>query len=128
MLSTLLLSLASAASAYPGMGSPDFHASLLARDESGSPSNALIGDLANLSSTQLTATGSAVAQILTGQQEGQTPNSPAYYPAQQNSEACAQDTCCIWHYIAQDMVASFSGESGRCNNLARKSIRLGFRE
>lgn len=131
MLTTLLLALASAASAYPGMGSPDFHASLnalAARDTSSSTSNGLIGDLCDLPASQRSQTGSTVAQILTGQQPGQVPSASAYYPAPLNTQACAQDTCCVWHYIAQTMEAAFRGPSGRCNDLARQAIRLGFRE
>ncbi|KAF6814816.1 ligninase h2 precursor [Colletotrichum sojae] len=45
-----------------------------------------------------------------------------------DTPACAQDACCIWKYIADDLVSSFRGDSGRCTDAARAAIRLGFHD
>lgn len=45
-----------------------------------------------------------------------------------DTPACAQDACCIWKYIADDLVTSFRGDSGRCTDAARAAIRLGFHD
>ncbi|TID07675.1 Ligninase LG5 [Colletotrichum higginsianum] len=45
-----------------------------------------------------------------------------------DTPACAADTCCIWKHIGDDLQTAFKGESGRCTDLARAAIRLGFHD
>jgi manganese peroxidase len=49
-------------------------------------------------------------------------------PAPLGSDACKADTCCVWKYIADEMLQKFKGQSLRCNNFARGAIRLGFHD
>jgi hypothetical protein len=44
------------------------------------------------------------------------------------SPECAKDRCCAWKYIADEMAAKFKGDSGRCNQFARASVRLAFHD
>ena len=44
------------------------------------------------------------------------------------SDACKKDTCCVWKYVADEMVAKFRGNSFRCNKYARGAVRLGFHD
>jgi Peroxidase len=41
---------------------------------------------------------------------------------------CMQDSCCVWKYVVDDMVSTFTGDSGRCNLYARGAVRLGFHD
>ncbi|TDZ62061.1 Versatile peroxidase VPL1 [Colletotrichum trifolii] len=101
--------------------------------EDGSDSSELLGDLVTLDDSQLTAVGKSVKSLLTG---GDKPESDAAYITsgrannlpQKGSPACAADTCCIWKYIANDMTNTFRGKSGRCTDLARAAVRLGFHD
>lgn len=90
-------------------------------------SNELIGDLVTLKDSQLTAVGKDVKATILSQADGQSlvtyPNVPKL-----GTPTCAADTCCIWQYVANDMVTAFKGPSGRCTNLARGAVRLGFHD
>lgn len=94
----------------------------------GGDSHELIGDLVILADSQLTAVGRSIKNIITGTETGQSTETWRGVLPAKESAACRADTCCIWAYIAQDMSAMFLGEAGRCNNLARASIRLGFHD
>lgn len=87
----------------------------------------LIGDLLTLSDAELSPVGRSVKAIILGRE---CPESDATWaggvvPAL-GTEACRADTCCVWQYIADDMMRVFRGRSGRCTGLARAAIRLGF--
>ncbi|KAI7914861.1 ligninase H2 [Pyricularia oryzae] len=90
----------------------------------------LIGDLIGMPNNKLSSTGFAIKELLTT--TGGAPESgEAYRPgelARKGTAACAKDTCCIWKYVADDMVPIFRGNSGRCTNLARAAIRMGFHD
>jgi hypothetical protein len=89
----------------------------------------LIGDLLTLTDAELTPTGAAIKAILLNQASGQ--DATTVYQGTvppKNSEACAQDTCCIWKYIADEMASAMGGSAQRCNNLARAAVRLGFHD
>ncbi|KAL8404435.1 hypothetical protein RB594_009329 [Gaeumannomyces avenae] len=139
---------ASPALAYPGMKSTlgEIHARARGGRGSGGrqgtdteadellDSNELIGDLITLDESQLTPVGKRIKHLITG---SENPESDETYPRgawgaiqipQQGSAACAQDTCCIWKYIADDMVRAFRGKSGRCTDFARAAVRLGFHD
>ncbi|KAH8904989.1 peroxidase, partial [Coniochaeta sp. PMI_546] len=91
-------------------------------------SQELIGDLAMLPDNQLTPVGRSIKNIITGRESGQsTEHWRGPIPAK-GSAACSAETCCIWTYIARDMASRYIGEAGRCNGLARASIRLGFHD
>ena len=49
-------------------------------------------------------------------------------PGQLGTPICAQDTCCVWKYVADEMAAKFRGDSNRCNLFARGAVRLGFHD
>jgi hypothetical protein len=44
------------------------------------------------------------------------------------SDACKKDTCCVWKYVADEMLAKFRGPSFRCNAYARGAVRLSFHD
>ncbi|KAK1532858.1 peroxidase [Colletotrichum costaricense] len=98
--------------------------------DGGGPSTELIGDLATLRGRELTATGQAIKDILTAEAPGQDLKS--FYDDSdlppKNSAECREDECCIWKYIVDDMAAQMVGNAGRCNNVARGAIRLGFHD
>lgn len=123
----LYASMASVTTAFPGMNKvlDEIHARQ-ATQESGA-STELIGDLSSTSDANLSAVGRSVKNIILGQEDGQ---SSATYPnvPQKGSAQCAQDTCCIWSYISKDMASKFKGNAGRCNDLARQAVRLGFHD
>lgn len=52
----------------------------------------------------------------------------SYVAPDLNSAACAADTCCVWDYIQNDLVAMFSNSDGTCNDLARAAVRMGFHD
>jgi hypothetical protein len=88
----------------------------------------LIGDLIDLRDKDLSRTGRDVKAILLGGGRPQElfmryQNVPAL-----DSNACKRDTCCVWKYIADEMRDAMVGSSGRCNNLARASIRMAFHD
>ncbi|GJC78233.1 versatile peroxidase VPL2 [Colletotrichum liriopes] len=96
----------------------------------GGPSMELIGDLVELRERELTATGSAIRDILITEAPGQDLES--FYDeselAPKDSDECASDECCIWKYIADDMARQMVGNAGRCNSVARGAVRLGFHD
>ncbi len=89
-------------------------------------STELIGDLIY---PNLTEVGLSIKNIITG--NGDPQSSETYAPGtlpNKDTAACRADTCCIWSYIAKDMHAAFRGNTGRCNNLARGAVRIGFHD
>lgn len=87
----------------------------------------LIGDIGHLSPVDLTPVGARVHNILIGVESAESDE--IYYNVPPlNSVSCAQDTCCVWWYIVDEMVRLFSSPSGRCTNAARGAIRLGFHD
>jgi hypothetical protein len=69
-----------------------------------------------------------VAAIITGKADGQSTDISYIIPGQLGSPQCMEDACCVWKYVADEMVAKFKGDSGRCNLYARGAIRLGFHD
>jgi len=86
----------------------------------------MIGDLATKGAT--TAVGKTVKSILDGTVDpySDEPFFDILWP--KSSWLCAQNTCCIWKYVALDMEKKFKGSSGRCNGYARAAVRLGFHD
>lgn len=86
----------------------------------------LIGDLQTLSDADLSPVGRSVKNIILGQD---CPESDITWDSEVpalGTAACQKDVCCIWQYIADDMMSVFRGRSGRCTGLARAAVRLGF--
>jgi hypothetical protein len=110
--------------AWPGMGKT--LEELQTRDDGGD-STELIGDLAYTPDDQLTPTAKLIKSIITGGASGETSDTYPNVPIKGTS-ACKADTCCIWQYVANDMVLVFRGASGRCTGLARGAVRLGFHD
>ncbi|KAH6716544.1 peroxidase [Leptodontidium sp. MPI-SDFR-AT-0119] len=89
-------------------------------------SDEMIGDLATVGG--VTTVGKTVQDILLGNVDPYTDEPWVGLLPAKGSARCAQDTCCIWKWIAQDMEAKFKGVSGRCNRFARAAVRLGFHD
>ncbi|KAI0197160.1 ligninase H2 [Xylaria flabelliformis] len=89
--------------------------------------NNLLGDLVTLNPSNLTQVGREITDLLMN--FGAPESDVAYVdtPAL-NSTACAEDTCCVWKHIADEMADLFRGESGRCTKWARMAVRLGFHD
>jgi manganese peroxidase len=113
--------------AWPGMAQTVKTLQQRARQSNSSDSFELIGDLTHLSPVDLTPVGSRVRNILTGHESAES-DEIKYSVPPLNSVPCAQDTCCVWWYIVDEMVRLFSSPSGRCTNPARGAIRLGFHD
>ncbi|KAF2673131.1 heme peroxidase [Microthyrium microscopicum] len=94
--------------------------------DSAQDSTELLGDL--VSPGPQTDVGKAVADILSGKGEGQGEDGGYRAPGPLGSDACKQDSCCVYKYAADEMKAAFRGPSGRCNALARRAVRLGFHD
>ncbi|KAL1875447.1 hypothetical protein Daus18300_003186 [Diaporthe australafricana] len=119
--------------AHPGMANvvDEIKANIMSRQ--GGPvdpalnSNELIGDLLTLQDNQLTPVAKDIKATILSQANGESldtyPNVPRLGTPQ-----CKADTCCVWQYIANEMVAAFKGPSGRCTNAARAAVRLGFHD
>ncbi|TID18868.1 class II peroxidase [Venturia nashicola] len=123
--------LATTVLAYPGAGKWKKTLSELQRRtatpvDSPEDSNELLGDL--LTTGPTTSVGKLVADLLVGKADAVSTEIITAAPAPLGSDACKQDTCCIWKYVADDMLAQFKGQSSRCNNAARGAIRLGFHD
>ncbi|KAL8391948.1 hypothetical protein RB595_002237 [Gaeumannomyces hyphopodioides] len=117
---------ASPALAHPGMKS--ILSEIKARAGETLESDELIGDLVTLESSKLTPVGQSIKELLT---RGGTPESDEAYTSQlpgKDTPACAADTCCIWKYLADDLVKEFRDSTGRCTDSARGAVRLGFHD
>lgn len=94
-------------------------------------SDELIGDLATLPDSKLSDVGRAIKLILSGDKDAKPQNYKDVYSAKmpgKDSQECRADTCCIWKYIADEMMGVMMGDAGRCNLYARGAIRLGFHD
>ncbi|KAH8901295.1 peroxidase [Thozetella sp. PMI_491] len=102
-------------------------AALKARGSSDSlDSTELIGDL---NTGTLSKVGQDVASIITGRKSGESDESwDVSRLPKKGTPQCSKDTCCIWQYVSNDMKAAFTGKSGRCTDLARGAVRLGFHD
>ncbi|KAK5658919.1 hypothetical protein OQA88_1734 [Cercophora sp. LCS_1] len=117
---------------FPGMESTlsDIHKTLKREEQSSQDcreSAELIGDLEYLEDYELSPVGARVRNIILGFESGESDEIYFNVPPL-NSYACAQDTCCVWWYIVDEMERLFRGPSGRCTNPARGAIRLGFHD
>jgi hypothetical protein len=95
-------------------------------NEDGSPPGELIGDLLTGITTPI---GQSIANILLGTESGQS-DTPGTPPAKGGVAGCksSKDKCCIWYSISADLTRDFRGPTGRCNDMARAAIRLGFHD
>jgi len=125
----VLSALVGSAVAHPGMsGALDEVRHMMKRQFQ--PSTGMIGDLRTLPDSALSVPGKAIKAILQG--SGNPIDTTTFYTAPaggKDAQACRQDRCCIWKYIANDMrAAMFDASTGTCTNLARGAIRLGFHD
>ncbi|KAI0442161.1 ligninase H2 [Xylaria telfairii] len=95
--------------------------------DQGDDSFELLGDLITLSPSNLTRVGRDIVDLLMNFGAPESDLAYVDVPAL-NSTACAEDTCCVWKYIADEMTDLFRGESGRCTKWARMAVRLGFHD
>ncbi|KAH7059123.1 ligninase H2 [Auriculariales sp. MPI-PUGE-AT-0066] len=108
--------------AHPGMGK--ILAELRARQDDGGAddefdSNELIATSSTCPTLSSPWSVHAVKSIILGQGEsGESDEVYRRIPAR-GTPACAKDTCCIWHYISEDMTSKFRG---------RSAVRLGFHD
>lgn len=123
-LSTLFVSAMPIVHAFPGMGSlmSDVHR------RQGDNSNLLIGDLVGKPDNELSSTGALIKKLLQGSAFPEDLLTTYKSVPEKNSAECKADTCCIWKHIADDMKSKMVGTAGRCNNLARQSVRMGFHD
>ncbi|KFA80065.1 hypothetical protein S40288_08219 [Stachybotrys chartarum IBT 40288] len=110
--------------AYPGMGAKLEEMKKLRSRQS----SEMIGDLETLDDSELTPTGRAIKDILLGDALAENLVNITLIVPPRDSAACAQDTCCIWKHIADDMRDAMIGSALRCNDAARQAIRLGFHD
>ncbi|KAL2149354.1 hypothetical protein VTH82DRAFT_8702 [Thermothelomyces myriococcoides] len=95
------------------------------------PTGRLLADIRNLPDTSLSPAGWMIKNILLGNRAVVSPQDlTAIYtvPGPLNSTECRRETCCVWKHITEVMAASFRDGIGRCNELARQAIRLGFHD
>jgi hypothetical protein len=124
---TALLASLDLAVAHPGMGQ-QLEGLMSLKERQATPE--LLGDLLTLSDAELTPTGAAIKGMLLGTvptQDTTTFYSPAQ-PPQLGSKACDLDKCCVWKWIADEMRNNMVGTAGRCTDLARAAVRLGFHD
>ncbi|KAJ2991458.1 hypothetical protein NUW58_g2507 [Xylaria curta] len=95
--------------------------------DEGDDSFELLGDLVTLHPSELTPVGRDITELLMNYGAPESDIAYIDVPAL-NSTACAEDTCCVWKYIADEMAHLFRGESGRCTKWARMAVRLGFHD
>lgn len=110
---------------YPGMGET---LAALHKLESRQASTELLGDLKTLSDSQLTPTGKAIKEILLGNGEVEDLTNTYTLIPSLGTDACRQDTCCVWKHISNEMRLDMVGSAGRCTNAARAAVRLGFHD
>ena len=85
----------------------------------------MIGDLKQGATTPV---GQSIQNILLRTESAEGTNSRYLPPALLGSNKCKADTCCVWAYVSLAMSLKFTGPTGRCNDLARAAIRLGFHD
>ncbi|TKA73139.1 hypothetical protein B0A49_07326 [Cryomyces minteri] len=93
----------------------------------GSPIRVLIGDL----KTKITSPiGQSIANQLLGLETAQSSVVGTPPSNGQSLGACEKSTdpCCIYYSLSKDLSSDFTGPTGRCNDLARAAIRLGFHD
>ncbi|KAK5627132.1 hypothetical protein RRF57_002847 [Xylaria bambusicola] len=95
--------------------------------DQGDDSFELLGDLVGMRYGDLTRVGRDITNLLMNLDNPESDVSYIDVPAL-DSTACAEDTCCVWKYIADEMTVLFRGESGRCTKWARMAVRLGFHD
>ena len=85
-------------------------------------SRELIGDLKTGITTPI---GKTIANIILRKESGesQVKTKPPKDPS-----TCVPGTCCIWHQVSAELTKIFRGKNGRCNDLARAAVRLGFHD
>lgn len=88
--------------------------------------NRMIGDLATVGAT--TPVGLSIQKILLRTESAEGSNSRYTAPGALGSAKCKADTCCVWSHISLAMTLKFVGVTGRCNDMARAAIRLGFHD
>ncbi|KAI2633399.1 peroxidase [Xylaria nigripes] len=123
--SAFLLGLAATRTlAYPGMGK--VLAELQARDDFNlnARSGSLLGDLLG---GVVSAVGQIIKDILQGGDATDNGSNRYQPPGSLDSNACARDPLCVWHYVAQEMWGDFANANG-CTDLGRGAIRQGFHD
>lgn len=116
--------------AWPGMKTlmGDLHEKMRLRRDEGdeNDSDEMIGDLVSPGPT--TPVGISISQIIVGDQDGFNNSAPQTGFPLVTSKACRKDTCCVWNYIAKDLVKKYTAGNGQCNRWARMAIRQGFHD
>jgi hypothetical protein len=85
----------------------------------------MIGDLKQGATTPV---GQSIQNILLRTESAEGTKSRYIPPGLLGSNKCKADTCCVWAYVSLAMSLKFTGPTGRCNDLARAAIRLGFHD
>lgn len=121
----VILSAVSMAYAFAGM--PDLLKNL-PRGQDDVNIHKLPGDLEGQDDRKLSNTGSLIKRILEGRENPEDRTTSYTSVPGRNSAACRRDKCCIWKHIADEMRSKMVGGAGRCNNLARQAVRMGFHD
>ena len=85
----------------------------------------MIGDLKQGATTPV---GQSIQNILLRTESAEGTKSRYIPSGLLGSNKCKADTCCVWAYVSLSMSLKFTGPTGRCNDLARAAIRLGFHD
>jgi hypothetical protein len=85
----------------------------------------MIGDLKQGATTPV---GQSIQNILLRTESAEGTKSRYIPPGLLGSKKCKADTCCVWAYVSLAMSLKFTGPTGRCNDMARAAIRLGFHD
>ncbi|OAA43291.1 ligninase H2 precursor [Metarhizium rileyi] len=121
----ILLSVCSVANAFPGM--PDLLRNL-PRAQEDENLKKLPCDLEGQDESTMSETGKLIKNILEGKANAQDATTSYSSVPNADSAECKADKCCIWKHIADEMKSKMTGDAGRCNNLARQCIRMGFHD
>jgi hypothetical protein len=89
-------------------------------------SSELLGDL--VKPGPRTTNGRLIADLLVGRKDAQSNELNRRAAGPLGSRQCAQDTCCVWTYLVNEMEQQFRTSSGRCNKFARGAVRLAFHD
>ncbi|QDS75246.1 hypothetical protein FKW77_000610 [Venturia effusa] len=99
----------------------------LARRQAANTTVEMIGDLKTQGAT--TPVGISVQNCLLGTGPCEDLSAKTYTsPGALGSDACKADTCCVWDFVAADLVKLFTGSDGLCNDNARAAVRMGFHD
>lgn len=94
-------------------------------EDDGDDPPVVFGDLKTGATTPV---GQSIYNILMRTEAGTSSVAGYKPPGFLGSKACKADVCCPYYYLSTQLTFQFTGITGRCNDLARAAIRLGFHD